>query len=265
MTSKYLDVNLQSALPLAVCAAVICSAAGTVHADDFTKRFYLGGGVGVTIVDPESPSSSLTISDDTDVGAHIELGYDINRLLTVEAYAATLGSASVDFLGTDVGSVDYTVFGISALGYLFNSRSGLVFGDDSNTGLFRREGASLYGRLGIGHLQNDSDNVSYERDNPNHVLFGLGLEYGFANGFGLRTEWIGFDTDAQYFNVGILKRFGSVAQAVPVAAIAAPALAAALPAERAAPTPPDTPQAFPSGRRPCHLFQFGFFRSASTG
>ena len=253
MTRKYLDVKLQTALPVAACVAAICCAASSADADDFTKRFYIGGGVGITHVDPDTPNDSLSISDDNDVGAHLALGYDISRFLTVEAYAATLGSASVEFLGSDVGDVDYTVFGLSALGYLFNTRSGLVFGDDDTSGLFRREGASLYGRIGIGHLQNDSDNVSYERDHPNHVAFGLGLEYGFENGIALRTEWIGSDTDAQYFNVGILKRFGSVAAAAPALAAATPVVAARE-AERPAPTPAPEPQVFEPVSAPVTYF-----------
>lgn len=193
----------------------------TVHADNFNKRAYVGIGVGVTEVDPESSTTALAVSDDSDVGAHLALGYDISRFLTVEGYIATLGTAEVEFLGTDAGSIDYTVYGVSLLGYFFNSQSGLTFGDDDVTGLYRREGVSLYGRFGIGHLENDSERVDFRRDNPNHAVFGLGLEYGFSNGIALRAEATAFDTDAKYFSVGILKRFGD--------ASAAPSLAAAAP------------------------------------
>ncbi len=41
------------------------------------------------------------------------------------------------------------------------------------------------------------------------------LEYVFRNGIALRTEFIGMDTDARYFNVGLLKRFGQVPVVVP--------------------------------------------------
>lgn len=195
------------------------------YADDFNKRAYVGIGAGITRVEPESSTDALTISDNSDTGAHLEIGYDINRFLTVEAYAATLGTAEVAFLGTDVGSVDYTVYGASLLGYFLNSRSGLVFGDENIDGLYRREGASLYGRIGIGHMVNDSDRVDYRRDHPNHAAFGLGLEYGFSNGFAVRTELMAMDTDAKYLNVGILKRFGDASSA-PLAAAVIPAVAA---------------------------------------
>ena len=209
----------------ATCVLVATSLPGwmpqTVYADEFTKRFYLNGGIGVSRLDPEGSNDALRISDKTDFGAHLALGYDLSRLLTVEAYVATLGSAEVEFLGTDAGSVDYTVFGLSAIGYLLNSRSGFFLGDDDQTGLYRREGLSLYGRVGLGGMDNDSDRVDFRRDHDVHAAFGVGVEYGFANGFALRTELMSLDTDAKYFNVGVLKRFGDVRPAA--------ALAAALP------------------------------------
>lgn len=198
-------------------------------AEDFTKRFYINGGIGATHVEPESSSDVFQISDNNDSGAHLGLGYDLNRFLSLEAYAVDMGEAEVEFLGTRAGDVGYQVYGISALGYLLNSRSGMVFGDDDSDGLFRREGASLYGRVGWGHMINDPSGVNSNRDYPSHAAFGLGLEYGFRNGFALRSELMTFDTDAKYWNIGILKRFGSVRE--PLAAAAAlPAVASALPA-----------------------------------
>jgi len=211
---------LRSGLP-GVLLMMFCLQATSATADDFPQRFYINGGIGVTKVEPESSSAALTISDNSDAGAHLGIGYDLNRFLSLDAYAATLGSAEVEFLGASAGSVDYTVFGISALGYLYNSRSGSFLGDEDTNGLFRREGASLYGRVGIGHMQNDSDRVEYRRDHPNHAAFGVGLEYGFTNGFALRAELMSLDTDARYLNIGLLKRFGDV-EARPVAAAALP-------------------------------------------
>lgn len=218
---------------IVLTSATIVSSALLFHAvqadDNFNKRFYVGGGVGLSDLQPESPVESLRISDGKDVGLHLGVGFDVNRFLSVEAYAATLGQAEVEFLGADAGDVDYTVFGLSAVGYLFNSRSGLVLGDEDMTGLFRRQGASVYGRIGFGHMQNDSSRVNYKRVHPNHAAVGLGVEYGFNNGLALRSEIMSLDTDAQYFNVGILKRFGKSGAALPIAAAALPIAAADLP------------------------------------
>ncbi|MFK8076032.1 MAG: OmpA family protein [Granulosicoccus sp.] len=201
-------------IPLATAALVSISLAGLVFAQEertpeFKKRIYLGGGIGLTRIEPESPSDALTVSDNSDTGAHLAVGYDINRFFTIEGYAADLGTAQIAFLGADVGTIDYTVYGISALGYLYNTQSGFAFDDTDTDGLFRREGLSLYGRAGLGQMSNSATGVQYFRDHSTHAAFGVGLEYGFKNGFALRTELMAIDTDAKYLNIGILKRFGN--------------------------------------------------------
>ena len=212
----------KSGLLATLLAATLFSVWTIAFAEDFSKRFYINGGIGLTHVEPESSTDALQITDNEDSGGHLAIGFDVNRFLTVEAYGADLGQAEVEFLGTPAGNVGYQTYGISALGYLLNSRSGLSLGDDDIDGLFRREGASLYGRVGWGHMINDPEIVNSNRDYTNHAAFGLGVEYGFSNGFALRSELMTFDTDAKYWNIGILKRFGSASG--PLAAAALPAV-----------------------------------------
>lgn len=213
---------LRSSASLLVVTALTLGAAGLSMAQDsvtadFTQRLYVNGGIGLTEVEPKSPTDALTISDNTDTGGHLAIGYDLSRMFSVEGYLADLGTAEVDFLGTAAGSIDYQVLGLSLLGYLVNSRSGLSLADSDADGLFRREGLSLYGRVGIGHMENEAENVEYFRDYSTHVAFGVGLEYGFRNGYALRSEFMSMDTDAKYLNVGLLKRFGDVPVAIPPA------------------------------------------------
>lgn len=216
-------------IPTLSAALVSFSLAGVALAQDgtlpdFKKRFYINGGIGATQIEPESPTDALTVSDNSDSGAHVAIGYDFSRFLSIEGYFADLGTAQIAFLGDNVGTVDYQVYGVSALGYLFNTQSGFFFGDNDTVGNFRREGLSLYGRAGVGQIENSSVGVDFFQDHPTHVAFGLGLEYGFRNGFALRTEMMYFDTDAQYINVGLLKRFGKsyVPAVLPVPAVVVP-------------------------------------------
>ena len=238
------------AAPLLVAMAVAMVGSAVVHADDhpaapdFTKRLYLNGGIGLTRIEPESPSDALRVSDNSDTGGHLGIGYDLNRFISIEGYIADLGTSDIEFLGAAAGTVDYQVFGLSALGYLFNSQSGFGLVDSDTNGLFRREGLSLFGRVGIGHMRNDAERVEYFRDHPTHAAFGLGLEYGFRNGFALRTELMSMDTDAKYLNVGVLKRFGDVrvpAAVVPVAPKVEPKTPVAPPVAPVEPIEPVVP------------------------
>ncbi len=152
---------------------------------DFKKRMYLGIGLGASTLQPNPREPDiLSVGDDSDVGFHLNLGYDINRWLSAELYLANLGEADIDRI--DVGneqvaldSIDYMIADVSILGYLFNSRSGLTRADDQN-GVFCREALSLYGRLGLGVMRNEDKNslVTHGRNYKKHVSFGVGLEYG---------------------------------------------------------------------------------------
>ncbi len=204
-------------------SAVIVGAAATTSATpvaNFTPRLYLGGGFGASTLKPEDESPSIGISDDSSSGHHLMVGYDIARWLSAEVYFADLGAATVEFLGTDVGPVDYSVAGVSAIAYLVNSQSGTLLSKNNGLGMHRREGLSVYTRVGFGTIDNDTD-LEYNRDYGVHLAVGLGAEYGFKNGFAVRGEYTAFDSDAQYASLSLLKRFGNVAQAAaPIATVA---------------------------------------------
>ena len=175
----------------------------------FTRRPYVALGVGVTRLEPESPTQALAVSEEISAGGELGLGYDITRWLSGELYAADLGAADIDFLGDTVGDVGYRVYGLTAIVYLLGTRDALVPFSSGRNGVFRREGLSLFARAGVGGMSNESD-LSYERDHTAHAVFGAGLEYGFRNGFALRAEVQAFDTDARYAGLSVLKRFGRV-------------------------------------------------------
>ena len=206
----------------AVVAATATTASNVTPIARFSRRLYIGGGFGASTLEPEDECPCIGVSDDSASGHHIMVGYDLSRWLSAEVYFADLGASEIEFLGTDVGPVDYSVAGVSAIAYLVNSQSGTLLSKNNGRGMHRREGLSLYTRLGFGTIDNDTD-LEYNRDYAVHLAVGLGAEYGFKNGFALRGEYTAFDTDAKYASLSILKRFGRVAEAAPVAVAVAPA------------------------------------------
>ena len=196
----------------AVIVASATTANNVAPIEKFTRRLYVGGGFGASTLEPEDECPCLGISDDSSSGHHVMVGYDLSRWLSAEVYFADLGAATVEFLGTDVGPVDYSVAGVSAIAYLVNSQSGTLLSGNNGKGMHRREGLSVYTRLGFGTIDNDTD-LEYNRDYAVHLAAGIGAEYGFKNGFALRGEYSAYDTDAKYASLSILKRFGRVAEA----------------------------------------------------
>ena len=205
----------------------------------FRRRPYVAIGAGVTRLEPESPTPALTVSEDTSAGVELGLGYDLTRWLSAELHVADLGAADIDFLGSTVGDIDYLVYGVTGLVYLFGTRDGFIPLARGRDGAFRREGLSLFGRLGVGGMSNESD-LPYRRDYDTHAVFGAGLEYGFRNGVAVRAELQGFDTDARYAGVSVLKRFGR-SEAAPAAAVSPPPTPPAPAPVPVVPAPADDP------------------------
>lgn len=207
-----------SSLALATSLSILSTSSlpdTAVDAPEFPKRLYLGIGTGASTLRPAPREPQiLSVGDDSDIGVHLNLGYDVKRRLSVELFLASLGEAEIDRIDAgneqaNIDSIDYLIADISVIGYLLNSRKGLA-GSSAKTGAFCREALSLYGRLGVGLMRNDDrdSNISHGRNYQSHITVGAGLEYGFRNGLGIRGEWTGFDSDARYLNISLLKRFG---------------------------------------------------------
>lgn len=205
---------------LVVCASILLTSAGWQNAgaadkEDFNRRLYLGAGLGISGLDPNPRQKEiLHIGDDSDRGFHIYLGYDINRWFSAELYLANLGEAGIDRIDTpneqvDIDRIDYRIADLSALAYVFNSKSGFI-GSGGTDGVFCRQSLSLFTRLGLGIMRNNDTTgvVPHGRNYSQHVSFGAGVEYGFRNGFGLRAEWTSFDSDANYAGLSVVKRLG---------------------------------------------------------
>jgi len=193
--------------------------------DRFRKSVYVGLGLGASWLNPDTAESSLDVNDRVNTAGQITLGTDLSKHISLELHAADLGQAGF----SPTGSIDYSVFGGSALFYAGKSRH-----------RFNRRGLTAFGRLGLGLLSNSAtSNVNFEQDNETHFLIGLGLEYVLRMGLGLRAEAISFDEDIRYGQLGLTYRIGKkqnreriqvveAQEPTPVVAVAPPPVAAAV-------------------------------------
>ncbi|MFT6875557.1 MAG: outer membrane protein OmpA-like peptidoglycan-associated protein [Granulosicoccus sp.] len=161
---------------------------------DFRDRVYTGASFGQSRLNPETEDTGYRVESTSSVGTQLRLGYDVHKVLALELDTALLGSSS---LGEANTGVDYSAATFSALIYGFGGvqmRS-------------RREGLSSFARVGYGLLSKVSiiDNFDFSGNVP---VFGLGAEYGFANGLGIRMEITRFDSDVSYAAIGAIFRFG---------------------------------------------------------
>ena len=175
--------------------------------DNFKSRIYVGAGGLVSQLEPSTEGDSgVSVDEKQSAGFTGLLGYDISNRFSVEGHVSDLGEATFN----PSGSVGYQVGGLSGLVYFLN--------DDTSRG--RREGFSMYGRLGAGTMQNQGEGITFSRVNDYHLLAGIGAEYGMRNGLGIRAEVVSHETDAQYAQLGLVYRFGSAGRSTSTVAVA---------------------------------------------
>jgi len=207
-----------SSMALAGCSAIGLGDLGGFGGSDRANtphkgRIYVGAGGLVSMLEPDADKDPRVSVDETQsFGGSLQLGYDISNRFSIEGHASSLGEAGLIYGSGLKSNIGYQVGGLSALMY------GLNDADDRG----RREGFSVFGRLGGGTMRNQGDGVRFNRINDYHLLAGLGLEYGFENGIAVRGELVAHETDAKYAQLGLVYRIGSAGRRAPAPRIAVP-------------------------------------------
>lgn len=186
--SKHREIAvLTAAFTLHGCA--ISNSPGT-----FKQSLYFATAVGASKLDPEPQTDALQVTDSSSRAGTISFGADISNDFAIEFTNHSLGEAGIG----EAGTISYDVTpSVSLLRYMFR--------DPERQRL--RVGFAGFGRIGAARIENDAT-VPLEKNNETTVTIGLGLEYIFYNGFGLRAEVQSFDRDAQSATVGLTYRFG---------------------------------------------------------
>lgn len=188
-------------LPLITLATLVAGVPGITSA----AGFYLGAGGLGSELEPRVNQTSFTVTETNSSGARVFAGLDLSPRFSLEGYYAELGAASLSNSAVS-GEIDYQAAGIAGLYYVYSSRG--------REGLQNREGLMFYGKAGLGFLSNNSTNgILFSRLNGEHLAAGLGMEFNFSNGFGLRAEFLNHDADARDFSINLVKRFGGGSKA----------------------------------------------------
>ncbi len=176
--------------------------------DRIEDHIYVGIGMGLSHLNPDaSESSTYDVNDRVQNAGLLNVGMDLSRQVAIDLQAVNLGSAGF----SPEGSIDYKEYSASALLYMGKNRH-----------RYKRRGLSAYGRFGAGYLQNKTNGVPYQKDNGVHLLVGFGAEYMTQKGLGLRAEFISYEEDINYGQLGLIYRFGQQDERKPIETVAAP-------------------------------------------
>ena len=161
--------------------------------EDSPFRFYIGAGIGQSLMAPETDGTIYTVDDDKDFGYKLYLGMDVNEYFSAELTLADLGTTTLQ----PAGEIDYQIISLDGLYYFYDQEEN------------DHEGWATYLKAGIATIDNTARNVAYIKDNSVQLSFGLGAEYGWENGLAVRADLESFDEDAALLTVGLLYRFGT--------------------------------------------------------
>ena len=185
------------------------------NTSDFRTRVYTGAAFGSSRLTPDTSGTVFDRESSSDTGTQLRLGYDVHNMLAVELDTSVLGASELRQADTEVS---YSAAAVSAL----------IYGLSGNQLRSRREGLSAYGRFGYGALKKSSAVLPLD-DSGMVPILGLGAEYGFSNGLGIRAEATRFDDDVSFVGFGAIFRFGVTPSGLGrmIAQAAEPALGAA--------------------------------------
>ncbi len=160
--------------------------------DDIRDPFYIGLGLGVSFLKPETNSVAVTLSQDSDVAYKLFGGYQFNDNWAAEFFWADMGQAEASSGSTLVGIVEYQSFGVGGL-YQYPVT----------------ENWDVFATAGIGRLRNSFQLINAERVEDSFIYAGAGVMWNMAKTWDLRAEYDYYDSDAQMLSLNIVKRFGS--------------------------------------------------------
>ncbi len=168
---------------------------------NFRNRLYAGASIGNSEFDPDLSDTDFTVQKGSAVGTQLKLGYDLHHMFSVEMDTSVLGSAELE----STAQVEYTSF----------AASGLIYGLGSSYDRSRREKWSAFARVGYALNKVASNVTTIDGRDLSGPLLGLGVEYGFANGLGLRAEISRFSEESNYTSIGAVYRFGQPDRLIP--------------------------------------------------
>ncbi len=160
----------------------------------FRTRVYGGAAVGSSNLKPDTSETVFTIEDESDSASSLRIGVDVHNLFAFELESAVLGAAKLREANTDVS---YSAVSLNAL----------VYGLNGVQMRSRREGWSAYGRFGFAQISKSSQVLTLDQGGTSPVM-GVGVEYGFGGGLGVRGEFTRYSEEAQQFGFGAVYRFG---------------------------------------------------------
>ena len=178
---------------LVVAPVVLAVSLTTTLAQAQDGSFYAGVNVGLSSLDPDvSDAPGLFLDNDKGAAITLNFGYDLNDLLSIDAFWSRLGEATFQ----PGGSLDYEVMGVGIVTYY------TVVGESR-----AKDSLAIYLTGGVASILNAGSGLQYEAENSFSLYYGIGFEHRLADAWSLRMHIETYDADASAASVGVVYRF----------------------------------------------------------
>jgi outer membrane protein OmpA-like peptidoglycan-associated protein len=178
---------------IGLCLAASVLAVTPMHASAIEGSWQLGINAGISRLTPDANDSDFTLEDDQSTSLNVYASLDLTPIFSVELAFTDLGEATL----SDNETISYQAFSIGTTAYLFGEKEAA----------YRSDGVSGYVRLGLNAMVNESDVLLSEADNT-AIWLAAGMQFPFADNWGIRAELASYDGDAQALMAGIYWRSG---------------------------------------------------------
>lgn len=161
---------------------------------------YLGGGIGISQLNPKTENSGFDIHNDQGNGWKVMAGWDWNSNISLEGFYSKLGTVSLKNNSqpdSNTAYLDYHAMGI------YGVYTHFVQGDR-----YLKDSWGVFAKVGTSKIFNQARGVGFEQNSVLQVTSGVGVEYILQNDWSIRGEYEAFDTDASLVSINIVKRFG---------------------------------------------------------
>lgn len=195
--------------------AMLFSITQATAAEDFkfidNPTFYIGVSGGLSTVDTGVTAVTGTASlDEDDFGAKIFVGVNINEFISVEAFYANLGEATLTANNGDTITFGGTTFAVGANNVKI-AVDGVAYGIMPVFGYNVTEQFRPFAKVGIQRwdaevtASSSAGNI-VASDDGTDIMFGVGFMFAVSDSIGFRAEFerIKFDdSDADFISAGV--------------------------------------------------------------
>ncbi|MGB3621116.1 porin family protein [Ketobacter sp. MCCC 1A13808] len=150
--------------------------------------WYLGVGLNISDLKPDSSKTSWEVTDDSDQGFSLHLGVNLTHHVFTELSYSDLGESTLESRNPFITNKEFISYKVPALWLGYYLR-----------GYEESRDWDIYVKVGVGGITNDSSSelLPYKEQTSWQLALAVGAEYKLSEHWDARLSFFSFDEDAR--------------------------------------------------------------------